>query len=746
MLQANQPPQPASSTSDQVTLVPQLTALGLLRIFHRRWPVIAKAVAVTLAIALVYMLIATKKYTGTTLLYIDPHKQSLISKQEVTVSTQPDPAVVDTQVEILKSDSVLLAAVRSLDLTKDLEFNVPPGLIKSAIHRVVDLLSFRDKTSPTQQEIDYAAAKKISDNLKVKQVAASYVVEIDYTNEFPALAARIANGVAQAYSTAALDARYEAAQTATKWLELRITGLQEQAASADRAVQKFKAENNLVDTSRGLLNEQQLGDVNAQLVVAKAATAEAKARWERVKRAAEDAVMDGSVADALKSEVITRLRAQYLDLATRYGEISREYGAKHGAAVNLRRQMEEVRNSIALELRRISESVRGEYQVALEREESLRQSLKSLVQQADVNNQAIVKLRDLEATAQTYRTFYDNFFQKFQEATQQASFPDADARVVTAAMPPEQASWPKAIIILPASVVLGLLIGASIALLREFLGNNFRSYDDVQNYAGVECLGILPDLSYGLKEARRPSSEPGLLGGKSSFARHAVQAPFSRFTETLRNVKVSIDIARAQQKSGVIGIVSSVPKEGKSTFAANLALLTAQMGHKTLLIDGDLHNPSITRTLTPGVEVGLIELLSKSVSLADVVKRDFPTGLEFLPTVIEPRKSNVVSLLTSQAMQEVLDAARQKYEYVIVDLPPVVPVVDVKAAAHMVDNFVLVIEWGVTSRDVVREALENADTLRSRLLGAVLNKADPAELSRFEAYKGDNFGSYYVES
>ena len=127
------------------------------------------------------------------------------------------------------------------------------------------------------------------------------------------------------------------------------------------------------------------------------------------------------------------------------------------------------------------------------------------------------------------------------------------------------------------------------------------------------------------------------------------------------------------------------------------------------------------------------------------MKRDSPTGLEFLPTVIEPRKSNVVSLLTSQAMQEVLDAARQKYEYVIVDLPPVVPVVDVKAAAHMVDNFVLVIEWGVTSRDVVREALENADTLRSRLLGAVLNKADPAELSRFEAYKGDNFGSYYVE-
>ncbi len=185
----------------------------------------------------------------------------------------------------------------------------------------------------------------------------------------------------------------------------------------------------------------------------------------------------------------------------------------------------------------------------------------------------------------------------------------------------------------------------------------------------------------------RPSGEE-ILGSGSPITRHAVLAPFSRFTETVRNFKVSLDIARTTDDGLVTGIISSVPHEGKTTFAANLALLTAQMGHRTLLIDGDMHSPSLTKALCPDAKLGLIDYLQGKASIGDIVRRDVITGLEFVPTVVKERQPNIVSYLTGETMVDFLAAARRQYEYVFIDLPPVVPVVDVKGSAHQFDAFV----------------------------------------------------------
>lgn len=730
-------------TDGEVKLVPQLDALGLLRVLYRQWPIIAAFSAATLLLGVGYTLLATPRYTATVLLYVDPHKPQFNARQEVTVNGAADPGVIESQVEILKSDSVLKGAAHTLDLADDPRFHPAPGVVASLLSRISG--RFRSVAASSPDDIEAEIAEEVGSALKVKRVGLTYVIEIDYTSVDRELAARIANGVADAYSVAELDAQFRSNRQASKWLQDRIRELRAQAAEADRAVQKFKAENGLVDTARGSLNEQQLADVNAQLIAAKAATAEARARYDRVTEISKGGLTEGSVADALRSEVITRLRAQYLDLSAKRGELARRYGRAHGAVANIDYQMEEIRRSIGLELRRIAESNKSDYEVAREREESIRRSLKELVAQADTNNQALVQLRDLESGAQTYRSLYDSFFQKFEEATQQQSFPVSRARVITPASEPDRPSWPRGVVVIPGALVVGVVLGLVAALLKEFLGNDFRGFDDVAHYAGLECLGVLPDLSYERGKRRSATPRPGLLGGSSAYVRQSVDAPFSRFTETVRNVKVSIDIARSQQKSGVVGVVSSVPGEGKTTFAANLALLTAQMGHRTLLIDGDLHNPSLTRTLAKGAGSGLVEALTGGARVEDLLVVDGATGLSFLPTVLHGKESNVVALLTSKAMGDLLLSFRQQYEYVIIDLPPAVPVVDVKAAAHMIDNFIFIIQWSVTSRDVVREALESADTLRQRILGAVLNKADPAELKRFEAYKGRYYHNYYIE-
>ncbi len=225
-----------------------------------------------------------------------------------------------------------------------------------------------------------------------------------------------------------------------------------------------------------------------------------------------------------------------------------------------------------------------------------------------------------------------------------------------------------------------------------------------------------------------------------------LNAPFSRFAETIRGIKVAADLNGLTRRTQVIGMVSAVPNEGKTTISSNLAELMAQTGNKVLLIDGDLRNPSLTKTLASEAKVGLVEVLSGQRSLAEVMHTDPETGLRMVPAVLNGRIWHTAEMLSSNAMASLLDAARAEYDYIVIDLPPVVPVVDVRAVAPLIDGFVMVVEWGVTSRDVVKEAIATVEPLSERMIGIVLNKASPAVLKRLESYKGRYYKSYYRDT
>lgn len=746
MLQlANPNPQTSNSGRSETSFLPQLDFLALARIFYRQWPLIAGCVGLMLVLGGIYMLTAKPRYTTSFSILVDVRQRSMMSRQD-SADRVVDPGLVESQVEILKSDSVALSVVRDLKLTEDPEFLGGSGGLLSQL-----LGLFRGSAPPSKEDLERVAVDRLTSAIKAKRVGATYVIEISYTGYDPQRTVAIANSIADAYSVGELEARYQATRRASRWLQDRSKELRDQAGIADLAVQKFKVDNNIIDTTRGLMSEQQLSDVNSQLITARAATAEAKARLDRVNEISKGDIVNGTVADALRSEVITRLRSQYLDLNSRYADLAARYGKDHQAVANIRNQMNEITKSARDELGRVAEGTKSDYEIALARENSLQASLQTLVSQAGETSKKQVALRDLESSAQTYRNLYDNFLQKFEETTQEQTFPINNARILSPAPMPDKPSWPRGGIVLGAMAVLGLGLGFAVALFREVLGNGFRTPEDVKNYAGVECLGVLPSIA---REVGRPKaggpvvpSRPGeeILGSASPITRHSVLAPFSRFTETVRNFKVSLDIARTTDEGLVTGIISSVPHEGKTTFAANLALLTAQMGHRTLLIDGDMHSPSLTKALCPDAKLGLIDFLQGRAAIGDIVRRDVITGLEFVPTVLTERQPNIVSYLTSDTMVNFLVSARRQYEYVFIDLPPVVPVVDVKASAHLFDAFVFVIEWARTSRDVVRDAMVSAEQVRQRIVGAVLNKADPAELKRLESYRGAAYGSYYIE-
>jgi polysaccharide biosynthesis transport protein len=282
-------------------------------------------------------------------------------------------------------------------------------------------------------------------------------------------------------------------------------------------------------------------------------------------------------------------------------------------------------------------------------------------------------------------------------------------------------------------------LGAAAAVAREWAAGVFRSPKSVEQITDLHCV-VLPKV-----KAHR--ERRGFLFAKSTPVEEFVlDAPHSRFTESLREIKASIKTAEMERRSKVIGVVSSVSKEGKTTVAANLAaLMVASSGAKALLIDADMHMRNLTARLAPNAREGLIEALQNPSRLPDLIHKRPRSGLDILPCAGSSRISNADELLGSAEMGQLLLEARNLYDYIIVEIPPVMSVVDLKMIERYIDGFIFVIEWGQTKRALVQEALSEVRGIRDRLVGVILNKADPVALRSIEAYKGARYNDYYQE-
>ncbi len=711
-----------------------------------------------LTLALAYIALATRLYTSTASILSDTRMNQNLQTQKIVEDTPLDTSMVDSQVQIFSSESIILPVIKSLNLVNDREFVGPPDAlgaqilwqITKLVNRVTQYLGLKDdRTIDAEAFRERTAVETFLKRLTAKREQLSYVVDVAFASEDPNKAARIANAVADTYIAANLAARNQSTKMASQWLQDRLIGLKVQATDADRVLQKYKSTNKIVDTGRGLLDQQQLSDLNTQLISARTEIAEAKARLDRIRQVSSDGIPDATVTDALNNSVITRLRAQYLDAAARAADLTSRLGQGHITVARLHEQMDELRKSIRSEEERIADAYASDYEIAKAREKSLTDSMYKLVGEAGVSSQAQVMMRDLESSADTYRNLYNSFLQKFQETIQTQTIPVTDSRIVTRATPPLYKSSPKGALALAGGIVLGLFMGAGAAIGREMMLDVFRTSNEVEQTTGVHCLGILPIVTGNRKrtmwfDARTKSLRTGPVLTER-IEEFVLDAPYSRFTETLRNVKVSINAAQLVRDVKVIGVVSSVANEGKTTVAANLgALVVASSGARTLIIDGDFHQRSLTRMLAPEAREGLIEALGDRSRLASLVYHRQRSRLDVLPCVLENRIPNAAELLASPQMEKLLIAARDAYDYIIIELAPIVPLVDVKTVERFIDSFVFVVEWGRSERSLVLEALSNAEIIRKRLTGIILNKADPAILRSIEAYKGDTFSRHYV--
>jgi polysaccharide biosynthesis transport protein len=775
--------------SDEESISVADAAMDALRlaggILRRQWVLILATTALLLAIAIIYLVITPAVFSAQAILIIDSKKEPSFQQQSAQYDAPVDTAVVSSQVEILKSDSIAAAVIKKLNLLNSPEFDPDRSSSRPPV------ITEEDKKTALRRETN--AVHGLVGRLSVTRVGLSYIIEIMYKSLDPDRAAQIANAVADAYITDQLNSKYEAARRAAIWLQDRINELHDQVATAETAVVDFKKKHNIVSiggSDNRLIGQQQISEINTQYVAARTATAESKARLDRINDILNSKSVNATVTDTLRSEVVTRLRTQYFDLALRESDWSSRYGKEHLAAVALRKQMQDIQDQIFQEVGRLAETYKSDYEIATQREAGLKDELSRAVSQSQTSDNALITLQQLQANAQSYKTLYDNFLQRYTESVQQQSFPISEARLISPATPPTGKSSPKTLLILGVSCFFGSALGFGIGWLRDRADSAFRTTEDVENFLDLDCLALIPTSSGISSKASKPpgtadswnslykeleknvrkktpagtnrpeatvsaGSKVAVAGADTSASTELPRTihrddraiwtvsrqPLSVFTEALRALKLALDLNGLVRTSNIVGFTSSLPNEGKSTIAGALAQLVSLAGVRCLLVDGDLRNPTLSRQLAGNAHAGLLEVLSGKFALEDVVWKDNATNMNFLPMVARSRLTNTSDILASAAVQKFFAKLRESYDYIIVDCSPVSPVVDVRATARWVDAYVYVIEWGVTRPDVVQYAMKNAPELREKILGAVLNKVDLNILKRY----GNKYKDYISE-
>lgn len=728
----------SSGFGSQPSLKNELVAM--FRMLRRQTPLIIGGALAGMVVLAFYSLTATPLYRATVQISLDPRSLASIETSDErgrrVDAPQSDSARVDTMVEALKSTPVVNRLVRDLELNRDPEFN---GSRASFTRRIINLVS-GSATPPSEEERILAATEIIKQALMVERSTGTYIVSAGIPSESPEKSAQLADGLADAYITNQLNANFETTRAAAQWMQARLTELSAQALKADTAVVEYKSSNGIVTSDGKLVADKVLGDISTKLTEATAELSEKKARLDRVVQVNQSQDIDASVTDAATNDVVVSLRKQYIEAQNRATELAQRYGDNHNAVLKFRRDAANILEGIRSELRRIEENYRSDYNVTLSREQSLRDELKKQFQKNIDVGQNQIKLQELESTAQAARVAYQDMLKRYTETVQKQSFPFQEARILSRATVPTQKFKPRPALLIPVGGLLGLMIGLAIGVVRDMLDKAIRTRRDASAATGAECLGFFP-LVAPSTNPKRPLTfaKTGHQNAAELPWDYVMQEPFSVGAEAIRSVKVALDHRRGANR--IIGVVSSLPGEGKSTISSMLAHLFADSGSKVLLIDSDLRHPALSRRIYPSAKVGLVDVITRTVAFEDAIVRDLGGNIDFLPALSQQRTKQSHEILGSKAMKTFLAAMAESYDYVVLDLPPMLPVVDVRTVAPYLDAFVFVIAWSKTPQDVVQAALETSPVVRDKLVGSILNLV---RLDKVERY-GEYVKSYYSD-
>jgi succinoglycan biosynthesis transport protein ExoP len=697
------------------------TAMGFVR---RRARLIIAGCLLGLAYDVYAYKHAVPQYTASSAVLVNNPRVYAVRDAGDGQSASLDAEAMESQMEIIRSDKIAEMVIAKLRPER-IELIAPAGSAR-----------------------EQAQIAQLKGGLTVQRLRQTWVLQISYASTDPKYASQVANAYADAYLADQLNSKYEMAKRGGEWMEGQMEDLKQKALDADLAIQKFKRDHNLVTANGALIDDNRLGDITKQLADVQSESAKMEVRYEHIKTILDQRQTGAVVAESMSNPIIEQLRQKYLDAWKKEVEISVKYGSDHLQAQKLRAEMAESERFMFEELGRIAESYKTELSIMKSRVSGLRDTLKNLVTTTSIDHEILAQLRNLERQMETYKSAHSNMLHRYEQTVQQQTIPQIDARVIAPAVTPstpKPASW----LLMFRGLMGGIALSLGLGFLLELRDRSFRTIAQVQSTLGLDFLGALPHIISPRTGPQEPAG-PKEVSHLPAVMRYALDNPKSRFTETLLTMKNAADrAAPAGVKARVIGMSSVLPSEGKTTVSMNFATLLAQLGCKTLLIDADLRNPGLTRGAAAHASHGLVETVLDGKALEELLVYEPVSGLAVLPAANAGRVTHSSNFLQSDGMRALIEQAREKFDYVIVDLPPLSAVVDSRVIAPQIDSFLLVVKWGATARKFVNATLTAEREIREKCLGVIFNDVD---ISRFKLYTeygpeyySDRISSYFRE-
>ncbi len=681
----------------------------------------------------------TPQFRSQASIMLDIRDQNVINLGSVLSDTPLNRELLESELLVIKSDPLLEQVVNKLRLDLDPEYNPsmaqPSEMAQLISEKKSAALSFlglgaydteqshSQNTSATpviaaapearQRANRRRAVGILRGKLKARQLSPAYAIQVQVVSANPVKAALIANAIAEQYVADQLEAKFSAARRATAFLEGRLEQLRARVEVSATAVQEYTTVNQTGASQAVAITQQQIAQLSAELINARAERAQAQAKFDQARRTVDQLGAAGA-ASVFSSPLIISLRGQAAELTRNEAELSNRYGPKHPTMIQIRNELKDVNRAIIGEVRQILNGLDGDIRVAAARVAALTDGLTDLENKASGQSEASVGLNQLAAEADANRALYDSFLIRLNETREQESFQTPDSRVIQPANPAFAPFMPRSKVTTALGGIAGGAVGFGLVVLMRLLDRSVRTPASITERTGLTVLAGVPRM-------RRRHIDGNML-------KYLINKPNSELAEAGRYLRNSITMNDGHMRS--VMITSALPREGKMTMAVLLAEMSARANQSVLLIDADFRRPSIAKTLKLNVTNDLVTLLQGHCSVNEAIYRGENALFDTIP--LHEGQGAASDLLALPRMKALITALSKQYDLVLIEGPPVLGVGDFSVLGRIVDTSVMVVEWNRTSVAAVERAYAWLQNHQVPVLGAILNKIDPRRASDFD--------------
>ena len=677
----------------------------------RRWTIATVALVVTTVVAVISFKMQPV-YKATARVQVESETPMVQSLEEVFRKTSADDTYLQTQIQVLESESLAWRTIEELGLRDRL---IPPSKLT--------------RTPADKQKVSLIGAFKRK--LSVELTPKTRMLSVNFEDTDPQLAARVSTALVNNYIDYNFRQKYDATRQASAWMEQQLDELKAKVESSQQALVQYEREHQLVSTGeKGSMQEQILSELSKDLTAAESDRLQKESLYREVQNNRQQ------LATLVHNDLLQKLEEKLADLRDQYTETVAQYGPKFPKALRLDQEMQDLRNQIAAEQDRVLARIRKDYAAAVTRERLASAAVAQQKEAVGAQNQLLVQHNILAREFESNQQLYQSLLERLKNATVSAGLQSTNIHMVDAALPPSEPVRPRKSLNIALSLLAGMVLGVMTAFAQEGLDHSVKTAEEVESLLMMPALAVVPlqrgadSAAWRLAGSKRSLPEANVALAISSH-------PQSTLAEAYRTLRTSLLLSLAPNPPKSILITSSQVGEGKTATALNLAQTLAQRKGRVVIVDCDLRKGGIAKILQVDNEKGISTVLAGRDKLEEALQQFEESNLWVLAS--GPVPPNPAELVGSDRMAEICAELSKNFDHIIIDSPPVLAVTDATILAGLVDGVVLIAESGRTHRAALLRTRAILENTGAHILGVVLNKLD----LRREGYYGYGYGYYY---